>query len=467
MIDVAVIGAGLGGLAAAVHCARAGLRVEVFERSSVPGGFARTWTRGPYTFEGSLHALDAVGPGEPNRRVLDDLGIGDALDLVEPAEVRVEQWRDGRRFRVPRGREALLTLMADAFGDDVSALLDRAAEAHRASFAALLEGAPGAREFAELTARSGDALLRDHGLTADGRALLGGIASWQGARLASINALNLLLLIHGYHVLGGRVPRGGSRALVDALTAQLTAHGGVLHLDRPVTGVSLDRRRCTGLTAGEDVTARHVVSAIAPPVLVEELLPATARPPMDLDQRALSRSLLRLTAGLTVDPALPYELALRGTRDGFEGLSVTARHVVDPDAAPAGHGIVSVSTPWDRGDVIRPARKEAIADRLWDVVESATGVGLRAHAEHVALAHPGTFARYGGVPGGSVFGYPPVIGQAGRGALTAETRVPHLWLAGGWVFPGPGQTAALISGRLAAHRILQACGHPGGVREQG
>ncbi len=466
MIDVAVIGAGLGGLATALYCARGGLDVQVFERGGVAGGFACTWTRGPYTFEGSLHALDAVGVGQPNRQILDELGVSDALELLTPAEVRNEVWPDGRQLVVPRGRDALIAFVAEEFGCRIDGLLDRAQHVHEASHASLRHGgrAPGLHGLTRLT---GGDLLREHVTSAGARTLLGGIASWQGAPVDRIAALNLLLLLHGYHVLGGRVPRGGSASLVRALVSELERLGGRVHLGRPVTGVTVSRRRVTGIeVGGEPIRCRHVVAAIAPQVLVQDLLPARAVPSAfaaRLRGLTASGSLLRLTAGVSEDPGLPYETLIRGPRGPLSGLAVTARHVVDPSAAPPGTGVLSVSTPWPAGDSLTRERKAQLTDLLIDTTERALGVSLRPRLTHTELAHPGTFARFAGVPGGSVFGHPPLVGQTGGRALGASTPIPHLWMAGAWVFPGPGQTASLISGRLAAHRILQACGQPAGV----
>ncbi|MFW5739367.1 MAG: FAD-dependent oxidoreductase, partial [Myxococcota bacterium] len=59
--DVIVVGAGLGGLAAAATLARAGRGVRLFERHVQPGGYATTFVRGRFEFEVSLHALSGIG----------------------------------------------------------------------------------------------------------------------------------------------------------------------------------------------------------------------------------------------------------------------------------------------------------------------------------------------------------------------------------------------------------------------
>ena len=70
--DVAVIGGGIGGLAAAALVARAGRTVVVHERRGVAGGQARSTTRDGFTFNNGPHALYLGGAAE---RVLTGLGV--------------------------------------------------------------------------------------------------------------------------------------------------------------------------------------------------------------------------------------------------------------------------------------------------------------------------------------------------------------------------------------------------------
>ena len=50
-MKIIVVGAGLGGLAAAARLARSGFEVEIFERSSIVGGKCRTEWFGDYAFD--------------------------------------------------------------------------------------------------------------------------------------------------------------------------------------------------------------------------------------------------------------------------------------------------------------------------------------------------------------------------------------------------------------------------------
>jgi phytoene dehydrogenase-like protein len=71
-VDVAVVGAGLGGLASAAYVARGGCSVLVAEKAAAPGGRAATTAAGAYRFNLGAHALYA---GSRGIEVLRELGV--------------------------------------------------------------------------------------------------------------------------------------------------------------------------------------------------------------------------------------------------------------------------------------------------------------------------------------------------------------------------------------------------------
>lgn len=76
--DVVVIGAGNGGLAAAIRLLQGGARVLVVEKHNLPGGFATSFRRGRFEFEASLHELNDFGTADNAgdlRLLFDELGI--------------------------------------------------------------------------------------------------------------------------------------------------------------------------------------------------------------------------------------------------------------------------------------------------------------------------------------------------------------------------------------------------------
>ena len=84
--DCVVIGAGNGGLAAAVKILLAGKSCLVCEKHNIPGGFATSFVRGRFEFEASLHELNGIGDKDncgSTKRMLDELGVSDLIEWVQ------------------------------------------------------------------------------------------------------------------------------------------------------------------------------------------------------------------------------------------------------------------------------------------------------------------------------------------------------------------------------------------------
>ncbi|MEL6344118.1 MAG: FAD-dependent oxidoreductase [Myxococcota bacterium] len=88
-VDIAVIGAGFGGLAAALTAARAGARVAVFEALKYPGGCASTFTRGGVQYEAGATLFSGLGEGQLFDRWRRALDIDVRFDMLDtPIEFR-------------------------------------------------------------------------------------------------------------------------------------------------------------------------------------------------------------------------------------------------------------------------------------------------------------------------------------------------------------------------------------------
>ena len=236
MVDAVVVGAGPNGLAAAVTLARAGLSVEVVERNDTIGGGART---AELTLPGFRHDVcSAVHPMALQSEFFRRFRLDERIDLRLP-EVQYGHPLDGGRAGI-----------AHQDLDRTAAELGVDGPAFRTLMAPLSRNADQVSDFAtnallnvprhpltvlrfglralEQGSGAWNARFRDEVAPA----MVTGVAAHSIQHMPSLATAAAALSLGSYaHARGWPVPIGGSQAIVDALAADLVAHGG-----RIVTG---------------------------------------------------------------------------------------------------------------------------------------------------------------------------------------------------------------------------------------
>lgn len=243
MPDVAVVGSGPNGLAAAVTMARAGLKVHVYEAASTPGGGLRTTE---LMEPGHLHDVcSAVHPMavaspffrqfELPRRIrlaVPVVSYGSPLDGGRAAlayrsleRTTAELGRDGPAYR--RLMEPLVQRLEGITELTLNQLLRVPRDPVAAAafgLRALEQGTPlwGARFREELAP-----------------ALLTGAAAHAVARLPAVTAAGAGLMLGALgHAGGWPIPEGGSAAIARAMVADIEAHGGVVETGVPIKSLA-------------------------------------------------------------------------------------------------------------------------------------------------------------------------------------------------------------------------------------
>src|ERR1700722_12893693 len=117
--DAIVIGAGVNGLAAAVHLAAKGWKVAVLERNAVAGGAVKT---AEVTLPGFRHDLYAMNlglfAGSPFVAKHRDLLAAHGLEFVASDRAFASAFADGTWLGVERDAEAVATRIGELSAND-------------------------------------------------------------------------------------------------------------------------------------------------------------------------------------------------------------------------------------------------------------------------------------------------------------------------------------------------------------
>ncbi|NNG21317.1 phytoene desaturase [Naumannella sp. ID2617S] len=484
LVRVAVVGAGLAGLAAALHLAGAGHRVTVLERESLPGGRCGTISQDGFTFDSGPTVFTMVDLLEQAFRAVGRTHHDFVqLRLLDPAYRAC--FADGSELHVRHGHEAMRAEIARECGARDAAAFDNFVHWLRKLYLAELP------HFIDANFDSPLDLLRHPGaaarlvrLGAFGRLgpeierrftdpRLHRIFSFQAmyAGLAPAQALALYAVItYMDSIEGVWFPEGGMRAVPAAMAAAAAESGVELRFDCPVEEITHHSGRVTGvrLADGEQVGADAVVCTADLPVAYQRLLPGLRAP------RAARK-------GLFSPSCVVWHLGVRGAppprathhnihfgnawQDAFDDLLIRGRvmrdpsrfvavpSLDDPGAAPEGCTSLYVLEPTPNlqtGRIDWHAEGPRVRERMR---ESLTGWGYPVEVVTERLVNPDDW-QVQGMAAGTPFALAHTFGQTGPfRPRNADRRVRGLVFAGSGTTPGVGIPMVLISGRLAAARV--------------
>ncbi len=494
---VVVVGAGLAGLAAALRLRAQGLDVTVLERGDRPGGRAGRIERGGFSFDTgpsvmTMPALVAELFALHGEEMTDHLTV----ERLDPAYRAV--FHDGSELRIRGSREAMVEEVRSVCGPAEARRFEGFAEHLRKLYEAEYDGFIDANfdspldlvqpvQMARLIALGGfrrvAPLVASH--LEDWR--LRRMFTFQSmyAGMSPFQALGVYAVIAYMDAIAGvYAVRGGVHAVPSAL-ADLAVRAGVdLRLSTAVERVEVSHGRATGVwtEAGEYVTAAVVVLNPDLPVAYRDLLPASATP-RRVRHLTFSPSCLVVHLGLdrrldgaahhNIHFAEDYEasfadlLAGRMQQDASWFLSVPT--VSDPGLAPEGGevGFYLLPTPnldgtaldWDQ----QGPREYEVA--LARIEGAGYGPVRTAVVEHEVVT-AADWARQG-MAAGTPFGVSHHFRQTGPfRPRNVAPRVDRVVFCGSSTTPGVGVPMVLVSGKLAAERVVERLGRDRATRRR-
>lgn len=443
---VCIVGAGIGGLAAAMVLAGRGVEVTVLEGAATLGGKAR---------------FVPAGAGVTLRPVFEALfaAAGGTLPAMQrQALLGRFRWADGALLELVDGVAA----NADAvgrFGGSAAArgYQDYAARGQR-YFEALQRPFIDAQRPGRLELLGNFSLARKLGLPALSplwdalgehfpdprlRQVFARSACYVGA--SPLLAPATLMMIGHVEQLGVWRPAGGVAGLLAAMAEAAVAAGASIRTGATVTGLRVEGGRARAALLGSEpiaadaIIANTDVASIAAGTLGHAA--ARAVPPLPAHRRSFSVIRFGVRRGPDQTLFLPDDPTAE-----FTALQHRHRLAAQPSLQVSGDAALIMAPA--RADT-RPLGADAIAqaaDAALALTQGSVDFDDTAPLTPHDFAAPGT--------GGALYGEALHGWNASFSRPAARTALPGFFLCGGGTHPGAGLAMAAISGRLAAEAVL-------------
>jgi phytoene desaturase len=481
---VVVVGAGLGGLACALHLAAAGRHVTIVERESVPGGRAGRLTMNGYEFDTGptvltmpeLIAEPLAAVGEELSDWLDLMPVDPAYRAYYPDGSSMDVLTDTVRMTAeisrvcgPREADGYLRFVDFARGlwqlerdNFIDRNLDTPVDLVNMSLVKLLASGGFRRLQTKINQYFADPRTQR-------------IFSFQAmyAGLAPHDALAIYAVIaYLDSVAGVFFPKGGMHAVPRALAAAAEKHGVEIRYETTVARVETANGRASAvITAdGERIPADVVVLNPDLPIAYRDLLPESRRPRRPRLKYSPSCVVLHVGSSQAYSQIAHHNIhfgrAWKGTFDEVirkgllmsdPSLLVTNPSRSDPSVAPEGKQTYYVLAPVPNLEAApldwRGGLGRRYTDELIGTLEQRGYRGFGDGIEVERIITPADWAEQG-MAAGTPFAAAHTMLQTGPfrpGNL--HPTLENVVFVGSGTQPGVGVPMVLISGKLAASRI--------------
>ena len=492
--EVIIIGAGLGGLCAALELARTGVRVLILERHNLPGGFSTSFVRGRFEFETSLHELS----GAAAYSYLKSSGM-DIEFLEIPEAYRLLLTEKEIDFRAPFGIENFIKAVNEAvpgIEDSVQQFMDVCRESFQA-YEYLGETFPPdlrvlfkdfgnfIRTGAAVTDEVADAVK----LPEAARNLIYPYWCYLGVATNRISFPLWASMIFSYLNFGAFIPKGRSHAISVSFAEKIESAGGEIRYNAEVSRLLTENDRVTGveLTSGDRIDCPRIISNISPHRIFGSLIKPTELSRKTLKKankvvnaRKIGLSFFVVFLGLDKDmkslgltdysyfiaphmDTVRLEESISNRHDPNPMQAAICLNAADKTASPPGTTILSITvgTRPEAWSDVKPEdyhqAKMDFAELVIAQFEAATGTDIRSHIEEIETAAPPTFSRYTASWDGTVYGYQPEPWDSIIPRVLSENReqfVKGLSFCGGNASRTYGFGSSMLSGKAIANKIL-------------
>ena len=489
VLDVIIIGSGIGGLVTATQLAAKGAEVLVLERYLIPGGSSGYFERQGYKFDvgaSMIFGFGAQGTTNLLTRALNTVKVSQET-IIDPVQVH---------YHLPNKLDLKVERVYEKFLQNLIAYFPHEEAGIRRFYDECWKVFHCLNSMELLSLEERGYLLRtflQHPLACLGLVKylpqnVGDVArryikdqellkfidiecySWSVVSADLTPMINAGMVFSDRHYGGVNYPKGGVGTIAQKLVEGLEKAGGKIQYQARVTKILTEQGKAVGvqLANGKVYRGKRIVSNATRWDTFTKLLPGDKIPNNEKKwQQSYKKSPSFLSLHMGVEAAvLPdgtecHHIILEDwqqmTAPGGT-LFVSIPTLLDPDLAPKGYHIIHAFTPdwidnWQGLSASEyEAKKEAAAGEVIDRLEKIFP-GLDAGLDYLEVGTPRTHQRFLGREDGT---YGPIPRRKLRGLLGMpfnRTAIPGLYCVGDSTFPGQGLNAVAFSGFACAHRI--------------
>lgn len=487
--DVIILGSGISGLTCASRLAKLGLKVCVFEKHYIPGGYATNFKRKGYNFDVSLHGIGALDNGGNTYNILNHCGV---LDKITPlkGDIAYSVSFKNKLINIPNNFTEYKQMLLKMFPDEKTNInnLFKGIEKFRQGFQKLVLEKDSSffkkinldcLTFIKWSEKTTDEVVRSYVNNDDFIYIFTALWPYYGLPAKELSALYYFIPWISYHYYGKYYIKGGAQSLSNAFVDVIKENNGEVLLKSEVTSINFNNDKIESITlkTGEVFTADYIVSNINPidtfnMINTYDILPKYKE---KISSPSIGCSLTQLYIGLDCNPAelkLPIEeafyfdnpLNIENYNSAINvdyktcGILITNYSSMDETLNDYNKGVLTVTiiddiSNWAENKEDYKIQKEtctcSLIERLDEMFPS-----IKNHIIITELGTPRTMQRYTRNPKGAVYGYSQTVKQAGRHRLKSSTPIKNLFLTGAWTNPGGGYEGCISSGMMVAQNIF-------------
>ena len=496
--DAVVIGAGNGGMVAAIRLLQGGAKTLLVEKHNLPGGFATSFKRGRFEFEASLHELNDFGTKDNSgdvRDLFDSLGVTDKIEWLQiPEAYRVFSREEKIDATMPFGKQAFIDKMEhyvpgsrpsmEKFFELAEEI--RAAQAYSNSVNGKTDKNIMLSKYANFVrcgSYSVNEVLDSLKMPKKAKDILNAYWCYLGAHCDDLSFIHYASMVIRYITRGAAMPKMRSHEISLSMVERIRELGGDVWFNTEAVKIFTgDDYGVEGvlLSNGEHIETRHVIANCAPHIVYGKMIDKV---PVQVIKETNARKLagrgFTMFLGLnksadelgienhnyflydTMDTAKQYEIMKKIDTNCVQATVCLNRAY--PECSPEGTCMMYFTTLYmsdDWGNV-KPEDyfrvKDKVANMMIDRFEQDTGAKIRDAIEEISVATPMTYARYCGHPEGGIYGYESQYwdGLTPRLLMMAEDhKTRGLRFAGGFSMRLSGYSSAYFSGDITGRQTV-------------